>query len=358
MPNAFRRTACAVLAASALLLLTAGCRTSTSGAAAPPSTATTGARLPPSATPTPSPSPSPSPTPSRPDPAAVRANELGSVPILMFHQVVAQPKGVYDMTPAAFRAQLERLVRERYYPVTAAELTTRRMDVPAGWSPVVLTFDDATTSQLTLTAAGAVDPRCAVGILLDVARRHPGWRATATMYVNELPFARRDGKALQVLRGLGFELGDHTVHHVNLKRLSAAAAEAEIAGGQKIITDALPGYHVLTLALPLGVHPRQRSLALRGKGYSFAAVMLVGAGPARSPFSVGWDPLGVPRMRSGTRLGAELHQDVPDTTHWLDDLARHPERRFVSDGAPATVSFPRALAGRLDPKWAAVARPY
>src|SRR5690606_26047153 len=45
----------------------------------------------------------PPPPPAPPDPAAVGADELGEVPILMYHQVTAEPAGEYDQSPAELR---------------------------------------------------------------------------------------------------------------------------------------------------------------------------------------------------------------------------------------------------------------
>ena len=122
-------------------------------------------------TPTPavSASASPSAAPSA-DPAAVKANELGVVPVLMYHQFVAQPKGVYDQTPAQLKAELTRLYRQGYRTVTADAFVTGEIDVPAGKSPMVLTFDDATVSQYGELPNGSVDPKSALGILLAVGK--------------------------------------------------------------------------------------------------------------------------------------------------------------------------------------------
>ena len=49
------------------------------------------------------------------DPATVQANELGAVPVLTYHQLVAEPKSVYDRTPQDFRAELERLAGRGTY---------------------------------------------------------------------------------------------------------------------------------------------------------------------------------------------------------------------------------------------------
>ena len=80
-------------------------------------------------------------------PASVHADELGAVPVLMYHQLVASPKGDYDQTPAQFRTELEQLYTHGYRTVTAADLVAGRIDIPAGKHPMVLTFDDSTVSQ-------------------------------------------------------------------------------------------------------------------------------------------------------------------------------------------------------------------
>jgi hypothetical protein len=135
--------------------------------------------------PTPAETP-PAPVPVRP--ADVRANELGAIPVLMYHRLVAQPRSVYDRTPDDFRAELERLAREGYVPVTTAEMAAGRIDIPAGAHPVVLTFDDGDPSTIALGPDGEPAPGTAVRILLDVAAAHPGFRPVASMYVNAEPF--------------------------------------------------------------------------------------------------------------------------------------------------------------------------
>jgi hypothetical protein len=43
---------------------------------------------------------------------------------------------------------------------------------------------------------------------------------------------------------------------------------------------------------------------------------------------------------------------------WLDTLERNPELRYVSDGNPRTISFPRARAGDLASRYEGRANPY
>ncbi|MFL6066437.1 MAG: hypothetical protein ACJ74N_01735, partial [Gaiellaceae bacterium] len=82
----------------------------------------------------------------------------------------------------------------------------------------------------------------------------------------------------------------------------------------------------------------------------------VGAGPSPSPYSTSFDAGGIPRIRSG-HLPWRGEADF-GAWYWLRELKNNPERRFVSDGDPATVAFPRALDAKLRPRFEARARAY
>ena len=286
-------------------------------------------------------------------PASVHADELGAVPVLMYHQLVAVPKGDYDQTPAQFRAELEMLYAHGFRTVTAAALVAGHPDVPAGRSPMVLTFDDSTVSQYAELPDGTVDPQSAIGILLAVAKAHGEDHPVASLYVNAAPFAGKDAY-LAKLTSLGMELGDHTATHANLRQLDDRAVQRELAAGLGVITSGAPGATVTTMALPFGVHPRNRPLAHTGKGYDFSGVLLVGSNPAPSPYAASFDPLELPRIRSGRRTGDQAFT----STYWLPRLLDGRVRRYVSDGDPAHVSFPRARSAKLSPRFRAVAQPY
>ncbi|MFD3703908.1 polysaccharide deacetylase family protein [Nocardia sp. NPDC058658] len=290
--------------------------------------------------------------PALPNPAEIAANELGFVPVLMYHQIAADPAGEYDQTPQEFRDELERLYREGYRPVTAAQYISGDLDVPAGTHPVVLTFDDSTRSQLSFTDSGAVAPDSAAGILAEFDTRYPDFRPVATFYVNNDPFGG-DPRALPWLVANGHEIGAHTADHANLASLDADGVQRELVQNIRAVTTA--GITVRTMALPLGVYPRDKTLASAGSwdgtSYRFDAVMLVGSNPAPSPYGK-VDPGAVPRIRSGR--GA-----VPfDSAHWLDWLAANPDQRYTADGDPTRISFPSRHATEVNAHWLDRANPY
>jgi peptidoglycan/xylan/chitin deacetylase (PgdA/CDA1 family) len=286
--------------------------------------------------PTPEETPPP-PVPVRP--ADVHANELGAIPVLMYHRLVEQPRSVYDRTPDDFRAELERLAREGYVPVTTAEMAAGRIDIPAGAHPVVLTFDDGDRSTITVGPDGEPAPGSAVRILLDVAAAHPGFRPVASMYVNAEPFGGGAAgvRAMRWLHEHGFEIGNHTFGHTNLRQTSHDVARRDIAKGDAMIRDAVPGAVPTTLALPFGARPRDADVAVRGPGYEYAAALLVGSNPAPSPFSADFTANAIPRIRSQGPEGAEAQFG---SSVWLDKLAANPGGRYTSDGNPDVISYP------------------
>lgn len=330
------------VAAAALLL--AGCSTETSGhalvageSAEPLAGATTSSAAP-------------------PRPEDVRANELGLVPVLMYHRIVPDPTSVYERTAEDFRAELERLATEGYVPITTAEFVAGKIDIPAGKHPVVLTFDDGDPTVLTVGRGNAPAPGSAIGILLEVAERHPGFRPVASVYVNADPFGgdAAGEQALRWLRENGFEVGNHTIDHSELGAVSTEEAHRAIAEGDAMIRSVLPGYRPSTLALPFGSQPEPADLALRGPGYDYTGALLVGANPAPSPYSAEFEPAAIPRIRS---QGANGQDAEYASTIWLDKLAANSDIRYTSDGDPARISYPEG-SGSPAGRFADAAQPY
>jgi len=287
-------------------------------------------------------------------PAGVHANELGHIPVLMVHQIEQHPTGDFAQSPAQLRATLEYLATHGYLPITASQLVTGEIDIPPGTAPVVLTFDDGLASQFRLLPDGTVDPDSGVGVLLAVAQKHPGFHPVGTMYVNRSPFGKPDaGGELRWLVEHGWEIGNHTDGHQDLSSLPPDRVQRAIATQDRLIRTLAPGCQVTTLALPYGIMPKPAVLAHHGSAsgvsYDYRGVMLVGANPAPSPFAADWDPFNIPRIRSWSG------RTDYDEDYWMPRLAR---TRYVSDGDPSRISFPRSAATTLAPAYAARANPY
>lgn len=315
---------------------------------------------PPPAPPEPSPAPE---LPRGPDPASIGADELGSVPVLMYHRIVERPPSQWDITPQEFRDELVWLFDHGYRPVTMVDLVRGEFDVPAGTTPVVLTFDDSSRSQARLDEDGRLHPDSAVGILIDVASAYDDVDPVASLYViGSEPFGDETTgpPVLRALVAAGFELGNHSMTHANLARLTDTEVRRELAGAVEVLTRHVPGIEVATVALPFGSAARDDALvvsgAFAGVTYEHVAILRVAPEPARSPFHVRFDPLSVPRIcsapgRSGcsSRYGSRA---------WLEWLDAEPGRRYVSDGDPGRISFPRERLDELAPEHRAIANPY
>lgn len=285
--------------------------------------------------------------------AQAPANELGRVMILEYHRIDA-PEGRWTRTPANFRRDLEELWRRGYRLVALNDLVGGRIDLPAGTTPVVLTFDDSSPGQFRYLEGNGtleIDPESAVGILESFARAHPEFGLQATFFV--LPAAdppnrlfnqpAHAGRKLRHLVRRGFEIGNHTLWHANLARYPEAPVRRQLAGAQEWIQRHVPGYRPRSLALPMGAYPREVGWAVEGSvngvSYRHKAILRVGGGATPSPFSKRFDPLRLPRIQA---LELEI-------SRWLRYFDRHPPERFVSDGDPSTISVPHRRRDQLRP---------
>ena len=273
-------------------------------------------------------------SPEDPVRSGLEPNELGVVPVLMYHQLVADGGGAYDLTPDEFRAELQRLYAAGYRPVTASALATGEIDLPRGATPVVLTFDDSTTSQAALLPDGRIDPDSAVGIMLEFARDHPDFRPAGTFYVNERPFGGdpRAGELAQRLLALGFEFGNHTLDHARLDELGDEGVQRQIVLGNRLIRELAPDAESRRSRFPSASCPAGEGSLSAGPGTARTT-----SSPARSSrapsrrrhrISRSFEPGEIPRIRTDP---ADLLNGSSD---WLARLDANPELRYVSDGKP------------------------
>lgn len=273
---------------------------------------------------------------ARPDTArgALPSNHLGRIPVLEYHVIGGTANALYTRTAASFKADLEDVYAHGYRPITIAQLLDKDFsDVPAGMSPVVFVFDDASPEQFRYVqqnGALTIDPTSGVGIWEDFMRSHPGWKNRGTFcllngaaaghnFFGDNPkFEGQQNswrfKKVKWLADQGFELCDHTVWHARLDKFSDAIVQEQIARNEMAIDSAVPGYKVRTLALPYGIWPKNRPLAWQGSwtdpktgqvhAYHFDAVLEVAGGPTLSPFDPKFNPHSITRVQA---VGNDIH---------------------------------------------------
>ncbi len=282
-------------------------------------------------------------------------NELGEIMILMYHEI-AEPEGEWQRTPENFRQDLETLYEQGYRAVSMTDVLRGEIDIPAGTSPVVFTFDDANKGNFNYLEKDGellIDPDCAVAIMEDFYEEHPDFGLEATFYIYYPHPFRQDEyieKKLNYLVDRGFEIGNHTYSHANLRNLSSQEVQKELARHVKRTREYLPGYEVNSFALTYGIFPQDQELAIRGSydgtEYEHEGILLVGSNPAPSPFRTDYDPYRLPRIRA-----SEMNTEGVGMYDWLDVLKDNPRRRYISDGDPRTITAPESLQDRLDEKW-------
>jgi peptidoglycan/xylan/chitin deacetylase (PgdA/CDA1 family) len=278
-------------------------------------------------------------------------NELGRVMILEYHKIDV-PEGRWTRTPDNFRRDLQRLWERGYRLVSLGDYLDGRIALPAGTTPVILTFDDSSPGQFRYLQRGndwVMDPDCGLAILEAFARQHPDFGRAATFYVlpgasppnrlfNQPDLATRK---LQYLASQGYEIGNHSLWHAQLGRYPERVVREQLAGAQEWVQRHVPGYRFRTLALPLGSYPKELAWALtgeaKGMAYRHDAILMVAGGAAPSPHARSFDPHRLPRIQAVQR----------DLDYWLTHFDRNPGDRYVSDGDAATITVASGSTGKL-----------
>ncbi len=299
--------------------------------------------------PTPSPEATESSTPAAPalteaELAELGVNELGRVLVMEYHKL-QDADGRWENSLATFRAQLQELHDRGYRPISVEEFIDGTFPIPAGTSPVLLTFDDSYREHMFFGPDGETpDPDSVVGILQAMEAEDPTWRARAHFaYYWPVPFRDTDRdvieRKLRYLVEHGFDLSNHTYNHDNLRELSDAEVVENLAKSEKELAAVVgDDYRVRSITLTQGIWPQNEALAMTGTWdgftYDHDIALEVGFMPTRSPHHVDYDPKSVQRVQAY----------VPEFDKWVAWLDEEPNRRFVSDGDPTTVTYPASFA--------------
>ncbi len=290
---------------------------------------------------------------------AIGANEMGQVLVIMYHLFDSE-ETEWTRTPENFRKDIALLKKEGFYPVNVRDLVSGNIDIPAGKSPVVLTFDDSSPGQYRVLENGSIDPNSAVGIM-QAAVDAGGSASPGSFYclLDVVPKERvifgQEDRQQEKLRNLvdwGYEVGSHTVTHLNLAKASTQEATKQLAQSQSILENLIGGgYEVTSIALPFGEYPESDSILKNGRyediTYAYTAGLSIKEAHCPSPFSTKFKPLHIPRFR-----GSDPHL-AQAIKHFKDN----PGLRYISDGDPTTVSAPAELPEALGQLSDALGRP-
>ncbi len=276
-----------------------------------------------------------------------RPNELGGVVVIMYHNLVAEEakEGFYARTPQNLKKDLTRLWEDGYVPVSIDDYVNGRIDIPLGKSPVVFTFDDGYQNNFQFLDDGTLDPDCVIGVFESFYREHPDFEPKVTFYLNKSFFGDdqfTEQKMAFFNSQSNYTLGNHTIDHSNLRRISKDKV-AQIIVEQAEILEGVTGQTEFHFAVPFGEKPKQYFDWIAEENwlgrYKMLSSLNVGWNPAPSPYDVDFNRYSINRITCG--------EDDFELFYWLDILKNHPEKRYISDGNPTLVTLPASLADQL-----------
>lgn len=302
-------------------------------------------------------------------------DETGAVMVVMYHRFLAdEPDSDLNRRPDTFRKDLETFYKKGYYPVNAIDFVTNKMDVPAGKTPIVLTFDDALPSQFNVimkNGEAKIDPDCAVGIMETFHKNHPDWPMKGTFFVlphegrNGFTFGQADSVAdkLNYLLTKGYEIGNHTSTHSSMRGMDATKVQWELGTAAHDIQAINKNVTMEVMAIPYGVPPHNKEARAKllsgesgGTSYANKAVFLAAWRPDLSPitktdkrfsnagnFSL-FDPAGLERITPD----AKKPNEPGVLEYWLKYFDQHPRDRYISDGNLTIAAVPQSRKNAVD----------
>lgn len=157
----------------------------------------------------------------------MRPNELGEIMILMYHHIGHPTSPTYNVSADEFRHHLKVLYENKYVPIRLSDYIDGKIDIPLGYSPYILTFDDGNANNFWYKDDGTVDPDCGVGMIMEFAETHKHFKPAATFFLNKDAFRQPDllDKKIEFLYANGMEVGNHTYDHPNLSTIDATETQ-------------------------------------------------------------------------------------------------------------------------------------
>ena len=283
---------------------------------------------------------------SQVDYKAIKANENGQIMLLMYHGI-GDKEEEWVRTPENFRKDLENLYQKGYRLITLKDYIDNNIKVEAGYTPVVITFDDGLENQFKIIEENGkkkIDPDSAVGIMEEFKKSHPDFGQGGTFFVYyPIPFRQKEliQEKYDFLIKNGYEIGNHTYTHENLGKESAEGVQKALALNVKYTKQYLPDYDVFALALPYGATPKDEKFQYAVTGeyegikYNNRAILRVGSNPAPAPNHIKYDATKLPRVRA-----SEMKTGGVGMYDYLASFEKHPEKKYISDGNPDTIVIP------------------
>ena len=199
-------------------------------------------------------------------PSAAAARSL-HVPVLMYHRITAPPPDAalpqLWVSPARFRGQLRALKEAGWRTITAEELgRALREGRPVGRKRFVITIDDGARDGYSNAAPILERLGMRATFCVVPGRAHMAW---------QLSF-----RHMRALRAAGHEIANHSLRHLDLRRLSGSALTRQVAQARDLIRERL-GHAPRSFCYPMGFHDSEVRRAVRAAGHLLAFTTVSGS---------------------------------------------------------------------------------
>lgn len=242
----------------------------------------------------------------------IQHTKFTKFPVLEYH-LIGKTEARWTRTPDNFRRDLEWLYENNYYPMNLREILTSFEGLPPGKTPVLLTFDDSSSSQFKYLPNGGIDPNCAVGIIKAFHDKHPqDWPMRATFFIlvqtngpdrnifGQPEHPEYKSKKLQQLTAFGMEVGSHMYSHDRLSDITPEQARYSLARSCNELGK-LSSQEIVSLATPMGLYPKDESVFsgnYQKLKYNIKLVAEVSGGLQEIPTSPTFNPRHIKRIQT------------------------------------------------------------
>src|SRR6056297_559750 len=284
----------------------------------------------------------------------LKPNEMGKVMILMFHSI-EENDGVWKISKESFVKNLEYLFENNYYLVSLEDYIKGQMDVPAGKTPVIFTFDDGLKNNFKVIEENGeliIDPDSAVGIMEEFKRNNPDFNSTATFYLfGTNPFRQKkhlDFKLNYLVENC-YDVGNHTYDHAFLNKIkNKEEILFQLGEQEKFINEFIPEYEINTLSLPYGLRPDEdlEKYLIRGEyeglKYEHIGILDVGSNPSYSWADKRFNFKEIPRIR------VSRTDEYQESEEWYEYFEMNYDLRYISDGVKDILTVPEDMREYID----------
>ena len=195
----------------------------------------------------------------------------------MYHMITPHKPGTkfngLRVTPERFEQQVKWLHDEGWHFLTMSELMTPEATLPE--KTVAITFDDGYEDNCLNAWPILKKYQAKATLYLVVDRHNNDWSTNKKAHHNSGELVREpklsDAQVTEMVQSGVFELGGHTVSHINLATADVAKKEAEISGCK---TSLEQQYHttVTSFAYPFGIHTPEDEQLVESAGFTHAVL--------------------------------------------------------------------------------------